>query len=122
MQAWAVLANHYHFMARSPDNPQNLSDFISHLHVHTAKYVNALDNTPSRKVWWQFWDKHITFQHSYLTRINYINQNAVKHGLVAQAADYPWCSANWFQQTANRSFYNTVCSFKIDNVNVMDDF
>lgn len=122
LQAWAVLANHYHFIARSPDDPKNLSALLSNLHVVTAKYVNDLDNSPNRRVWWQYWDSHITYQYSYLARLNYVNQNPVRHGLVDVATEYSWCSATWFQKTAPSSFYKTVCNFKIDAVKVIDDF
>ncbi|MBA3816406.1 MAG: transposase [Parachlamydiaceae bacterium] len=122
LQAWAVLSNHYHFVAQSPQDPKNLSGLISQIHVTTAKYVNAADQTPNRKVWWQYWDSRITYQYSYLARLNYVNQNPVKHGLVGDAIEYPWCSANWFQKSSPTSFCKTVSSFKIDTVKVMDDF
>jgi putative transposase len=60
MESWAVFPNHYHFIGRSND-PKNLPSFISNLHVTTAKFVNELDNTPKRKVWWQYWDSLITY-------------------------------------------------------------
>jgi putative transposase len=55
LQAWAVLSNHYHFIAESPEDPKTLSSFLSQLHVATAKYVNRLDESPKRRVWWQYW-------------------------------------------------------------------
>jgi putative transposase len=122
LQAWAVLAYHYHFIARSPTDPKNLSSFISNVHVKTAQYVNMQDNTQNRRVWWQYWDSHITYQYSYLARLNYVNQNPVRHGLVVNAVDYRWCSASWFQRTSQPAFYKTVNNFKIDKVNVIDDF
>ena len=122
LQAWAILANHYHFMARSPHNPANLPAFLSNLYVCTAKYVNTQDNMPNRRVWWQYWDSRITYQYSYLARLNYVNQNPVRHGIVQVATAYPWCSAHWFEETTPTSFYKTVSSFKIDRVNVVDDF
>ena len=121
IQAWAVLANHYHFIARSKA-PENLSAFLSHLHINTARYVNNLDNDPQRRVWWQYWDTRITYQYSYLARLNYVNKNAVRHGLVKEAIEYPWCSAAWFEEKLPRSFCQTVSSFKIDKINVIDDF
>ena len=48
------MSNHYHFIAQSPDNVENLPDFLSKLHVATAKYVNAHDGIPERQVWWQY--------------------------------------------------------------------
>ncbi len=122
LQAWAVLSNHYHFIAQSPADPKNLSAFLSQLHVTTAKHINAAHNTPNRKVWWQYWDSQITYQYSYLSRLNYVNQNPVRHGVASAAIDYPWCSASWFQETTLPSFYKTVSTFKIDKVNVFDDF
>ncbi|MDP1880920.1 MAG: hypothetical protein Q8K60_08275 [Parachlamydiaceae bacterium] len=85
----AVLSNHYHFIANSPEDPSNLSAFLSNLHVTTSKYINAKDNAPNRKVWRQYWDSHITFQYSYFARLNYVNQNPVHHGLVKLATHYP---------------------------------
>src|SRR5437868_11057253 len=60
LQAWAVFANHYHFIAQSPNDPKKLSAFISHVHITTAKYVNALDNAANRRIWWQYWDSNLT--------------------------------------------------------------
>lgn len=54
MQTWAVLSNHYHFIAQSPQNPGNQATFLSHLHVMTAKYVNTQDQISNRRVWWQY--------------------------------------------------------------------
>jgi putative transposase len=122
LQAWAVLANHYHFIAQSPQDPKTLTSFISQLHVKTSRYINDLDKTPNRQVWWQYWDSHITYQYSYLARLNYVNQNPVRHGLVNDSKDYPWCSGSWFQKMNQPSFVKTVNSFKIDKVKVIDDF
>lgn len=122
LQAWAVLGNHYHFIAQSSEHPENLSAFISNLHIETAKYINKQDNQLNRQVWWQFWDSCITYQYSYLARLNYVNHNPVKHGLVKEASQYPWCSARWFEENHPSSFSKTVRNFKIDRVNVIDDF
>ena len=122
LQAWAVLANHYHFIAQSPLDPQFLHKFIAHLHATSADFLNVLDNKPNRRIWWQYWDSHITYQHSYLARLNYVHQNPVKHGIVDVATNYPWCSAHWFETTAPTSFYKTVRNFKFDSIHVIDDF
>ena len=122
LQAWALFSNHYHFVALSPSDSGNLRKMLSHLHTLTAREANRNDGTPGRKVWYQFWDTLLTYQRSYFARLNYVHQNPVKHGLVAMAVDYPWCSAGWFEQKAERPFYRTVTSFKIDQVKVKDDF
>ena len=91
-------------------------------HMITAKEFNLQDGQPGRKVWFQYWDSKITFQKSYLARMNYVMNNPVKHGLVAQAKNYPWCSAAWFEINVPSSFSKTVGNFKTDKLNIYDDF
>jgi putative transposase len=71
LQAWAVMANHYHFVAISPDNPENLKFMLGKLHGAAALELNAQDGTRGRKVFYQYWDTHITYQRSCLARLNY---------------------------------------------------
>jgi putative transposase len=122
LRAWAVLTNHYHFVAASPTDPGTLRRFLGKLHMKTAEQLNVWDNKPGRKVWFQFWDSHMTYERSYLARLNYVHQNPVRHGVVTLAENYKWCSANWFAQNAPPAFVQNVKSFKIDQVNVPDDF
>jgi putative transposase len=122
MQAWSVLSNHYHFVALASQNGSSLPKFLAHLHTMSAAHVNKIDGTPGRKVWFQYWDTLITYEKSYFARLNYVHNNPVKHGLVKVATEYPWCSASWFERTAEESFCKAVSSFKTDSVNVRDDF
>jgi putative transposase len=122
LQAWAVMSNHYHFVAVSPDGDVNLRQLISQLHKKTARQINQVDDTQKRRVWFQFWDSHITFEKSYLARLNYVHNNPVHHGIVNAAVKYPWCSAAWFERTADSSFYNTVSNIKTDRISVIDNF
>jgi putative transposase len=122
LEAWAVFPNHYHFIARSPEDPISLGKFISHLHSLSARKLNSRHQMPGRKIWYQYWDTKITFQSSYLARLNYVIQNPVKHGVVEQANKYRWCSASWFELNTSKAYFDTVTSVKIDQVNVADDF
>ena len=122
LQAWAVMSNHYHFVAMSPPDPGSLRDFISKLHGQTARQLNELDGTSGRRVWYQFFDSHITYQRSYLARLKYVHENPVHHGLVAAACNYRWCSAAWFEREASTAFQKTVASFKVDRISVFDPF
>jgi len=121
LNAWAVMANHYHFIGFS-NNSENLKDFISSLHTATARYVNLLDNTPERRVWYQYWDSKITYKTSYFARLKYVHNNPVHHKLAAAAENYNWCSAGWFNMNAKPSFRKTIASFNTDKLNVFDDF
>jgi len=122
MQAWAVFANHYHFVAASPENAQNLRKFLGKLHMKTAQAVNLLDGVKGRKVWFQFWDRQITFESSYWPRLRYVQENAVKHGLVPVATQYRWCSASWFERTAEPAVRKRLESYQTDLLQIEDDF
>jgi len=121
LQAWAVMSNHYHFIAIS-QKPENLVKFISKVHAVTSRFVNRIDDSPGRKVWFQYWDTQITHQSSYLARLSYVHYNPVHHRLVEDARAYEWCSASWFGKNSEKTFYKAVTEAKIDRVKVEDDF
>lgn len=122
IQARAVFSNHYHWIGISPENSLTLKKFVSHLHTVTAAKINHLDGTPSRKVWFEFWDTCLTYEESYYARLKYVHQNPVHHGICNNAGDYPWCSARWFMMNAEKSFYRKIESYRIDHLNIQDDF
>ncbi|MBP6820562.1 MAG: transposase [Acidobacteria bacterium] len=124
LEAWAVFSNHYHFVARSLDEtkPDSLKKMLRHLHNETAIELNRLDGVVGRNVWYNLWDTKLTFEKSYLARLNYVHQNPVKHGLVAVASQYKWCSAAWFERVGTPAMVKTIYSFKTDNLNVKDEF
>jgi putative transposase len=122
LEAWAVFPNHYHFIARSRSDSKDLKRMIRHLHASTARKINQMDNTDGRKVWFNFWDSQLTFEKSYLARLNYVHQNPVKHGLAQVANQYQWCSATWFERVASPALIKTIYGFKTNHLNVLDDF
>lgn len=122
LHAWAILNNHYHWVARASEKSGPLKRMLGKLHMTTAKELNRLDATPGRKVWFQYWDTQITQERAYLARLNYVHHNPVKHGVVANATNYRWCSAAWFAESATPAFRATVENFPTDEVNVPDDF
>ena len=122
LEAWAVMANHYHFVARGNPDSTDLREFLQKLHYDSAYALNEADGQPGRRVWYNFWDTRLTHQYSYLARLGYVHRNAVKHGLVAVAREYRWCSAAWFERVASPAQVKTIYSFKTDKVNVFDDF
>jgi putative transposase len=125
LEAWAVFSNHYHFVAHSPDSDEDaesLSQMLGQLHEKTSKWINKLDKCSGRQVWHNFWETRLTYEKSYLARLNYVHQNPVKHGLVAVANRYPWCSAGWFERTAKPAQVKTIYRFKLDRVRVYDEY
>ncbi len=122
LEAWAVFSNHYHFVGHSSESPTRLKEFLTQLHADTARDINREDHAEGREVWHNFWDTQLTFEKSYLARLNYVHQNAVRHRLVPVANQYRWCSAAWFERTSPPSQVKTIYSFKTDRVEVQDDF
>ena len=95
---------------------------IARFHTEAAIALNARDNAKGRRVWFQYWDKTLTFEGSWLARLRYTHENAVHHGIVRVASQYPWCSASAFEREAPRKFVEVVHSIKIDRVKVYDPF
>jgi putative transposase len=125
LETWAVFSNHYHFIGHSPEDAPdatNLPDMLSVLHTKLSAWINRLDRQPGRKVWHNYRDSKLTYQKSYLTRLNYVHQNPVRHGLVAVANQYPWCSAAWFERTASPAIVKSIYRFRIDQLQVGDEF
>ena len=112
LQAWAVFANHYHFVGRNGVNPDNLGSFLKHLHADTARDLNRRDRRIGREVWFNFWDTKLTYERSYLARLNYVHQNPVRHGLAKVANQYPWCSAAWFERTVSPAIVKTIIALR----------
>jgi putative transposase len=122
LEAWAVFSNHYHCVGHSSSESESLKVFLSHLHSVTASTINQHDGESGRQVWYNFRDTQLTYEKSYFARLNYVHQNAVRHGLVTVASHYRWCSAGWFERTATPAQVATIYSFRTDRVKVDDDF
>ncbi len=122
LEAWVVFSNHYHFVAHTTGAENQLANLIARLHYDTAEEINRRDGSAGRHIWFNYWDTKLTFEKSYLARLNYVHQNAVKHRLVRQARDYRWCSAAWFEHTATPAQVGTIYGFRTDRVKVDDDY
>jgi putative transposase len=122
LEAWAILDNHYHFMASAPTDASTLTRLIRVVHSSSANFINKLDKVQGRRVWYNYWDSCITNETSYLARLHYVNMNPVKHGLVEKSEDYPFSSYRWFVETAETKFQKMVFSQPIDHINVHNNF
>jgi putative transposase len=122
LEAWAVLHNHYHFIAQAPEDATTLAKFVRQIHSITAIEINRRDKTPGRQVWHNYWDTCLTYEKSYLARLHYVHTNPVRHGLVEDAMDYPYCSYRWFINQGDDHLKGQVFAQPIDKINVFDDF
>ncbi|HWW60619.1 MAG TPA: transposase [Thermoanaerobaculia bacterium] len=121
LQAWAILANHYHLVVSTEDG-EKLHRMLARLHAMSAIEQNKRDGARGRKVWFQFRETKLTYEASWLGRLKYTHENAVHHRIVDVSTRYRWCSASWFERTAQRAFAETVRRQKIDRVNVYDEY
>ncbi len=122
LEAWAIFPNHYHFVTHATEHASKLDLFLKQLHANTARDLNQQDVRPGRQVWFNFWDTQLTFETSYLARLAYVHQNAVRHGVVRVANQYAWCSAGWFERTARPAQVQTIYGFKTDKVEIDDEY
>jgi len=116
LEAWAIFSNHYHFVAESPGDVFSLPEMLGELHEKTAKWVNKLDKQPERQVWHNYRDRRLEDQQAYFARLSYTHNNAVKHGLVLVANQYPWCSAAWFENNTSPAMRASIYRFKTDKI------
>jgi putative transposase len=121
VDAWVVMRNHYHFIARSPENALSLKALIQGIHSINAKFVNRMDRTPGRKVWYNYWDSCIQDETSYHARMRYVMMNPVKHGLVQNPEDYPFSSYKYFMENSELEFQKKIVS-SIEDIQLQDDY
>jgi REP-associated tyrosine transposase len=119
LHSWNFFPNHYHLIVEAPPT---LPAFIRKLHSCSAREINARQQASGRQVWYQYWDTFLDNEKAYYSRMNYVNQNAVHHGIVQQATKYRWCSAAWLEANARRSFLETLRQFDATRISIRDDF
>ncbi len=124
LEAWAILSNHYHLVGHSPADgteARSLVPFLRSLHSLSARRWNEEDAQPGRGGLWQnYRETHLTFQRSYLSRLNYVHQNARHHRLVERGSDYPWCSAAAFKKAVTPAWCRTIGRFSFDEIAAAD--
>jgi len=92
--AWVLLQNHYHLLFKV-SNGHDIKKFVRKFHSDTAIYINKKDNTPGRRVWYQYWDYCPRGEKAFYSNFNYIHHNPVKHQYVKNqdsVEGYNFCS------------------------------
>ena len=121
LEAWAVFSNHYHFVAQGMPDAKSLRAALMRPQYDGTRSESSRRDSRSPSVA-QLLGHSLTYEKSYLARLNYVHQNPAKHRLVAVANQYPWCSAAWFERTASAAQVRTIYSFKIDQLRIADDY
>ena len=93
--AWCVLPDHYRLLVRTFQVRELLSR-LGKFHGATSFKWNREDHERGRKVWFRAVERSMRSQRHFFASLNYVNNNAVKHGYVEKWQDWPYSSANQY--------------------------
>jgi len=100
IDAWVVLPDHLHSVWTLPEDDLNYSGRWQAIKTAFSKQIPAgefrsasRDGKGERGIWQRrFWEHTIRDDHDYAAYVDYVHFNPVKHGLVANAADWRYSS------------------------------
>ena len=107
-QHWVILDNHYHLLVKSRRG-SDLSNIVKHIHSVSGFHIKKFTQAQSR-IWWNYWDYCPRDEKDYLSRLNYLFNNPVKHGYVMDLKDYPFSSFHQYYEKQGREML--VAQFK----------
>jgi len=98
IDAWTVLPEHMHFVLTLPENDHDFSNRIKAIKTRFSRRVPPTEARTSsmvrrgeRGIWQRrFWEHAIRDQEDYERHVDYVHFNAVKHGHVSRAHEWPW--------------------------------
>lgn len=93
--AWCVLPNHYHLLLRTARIAELLKR-LGKLHGSSSFSWNGKDGTRGRKVWYRAVERSMRSERHFFASLNYVNNNAVKHGYAEKWQDWPYSSAKHY--------------------------
>jgi putative transposase len=100
IDAWVVLPEHMHAVWTLPPDDSNYSQrwrlirslFSRSLPLQESRSLVRVQRG-ERGIWQRrFWEHQIRNDNDFARHVDYVHINPVKHGLVAQAADWPYSS------------------------------
>ncbi|MDZ7798743.1 MAG: transposase [Patescibacteria group bacterium] len=113
LYAWVILSNHYHLLLKIKLGKE-LSSLIKNIHANSSRILNIYQACPSRKIWWNYWDKCIETPKSYYTHLNYIHHNPVKHGYTKNMKDYKFSSYRHYLKTQGKEWLeDSFCAYPV---------
>lgn len=104
MRAYVFLPDHFHLLIFVPEST-SISKLMQSLHRNFTVNYKKLHHITARTKLWQpgFWDHVIRNEQDYLSHLDYIHYNPVKHGYVTCPVDYSHTS---FHDYVQRSWYD----------------
>jgi putative transposase len=124
LEDWVVLNNHYHLMIESNESPETLAKIIRDIHKYSALWLkkNVTLAKKQEKIWHNYWDKCLTYESSYYTRLNYIWYNPVKHGYVDEPQQWKFGSYFYRFQEENSYVNELKMKYPFNSLKIEDDF
>ncbi len=83
---WVILDNHYHLLGKSACG-KDLPAIFQAIHSRSAKLIRQMTQC-AKPVWWNYWDYCPRNETEYMTRLNYLLYNPVRHGYVTDLHQY----------------------------------
>ena len=102
LYAWCVLPNHYHILIQTDKIREFQSEALGNLHGKTSFSWNGEDQNRGRKVWYKSLERPMKSNRHFWASLNYIHNNAVKHGYVEKWQNWSFSSANNFMEKFGR--------------------
>ena len=105
IHAWCVLPNHYHVLAEITSEITSLDDLtdeIGEMHGRISYEWNQEDQLTGRQVWHRCSDRGMRSQRHFLSSLNYVHNNPVRHGYVTHWQDWPFSSAKKYLESVGR--------------------
>ena len=99
--AWILLPNHYHVLAHCPDIKATLGE-IGILHGRKSYLWNGEDVRRRRQVWHRAAETAMKSDAHFWATLNYVLNNAVRHGYVERWQDWPYSNAAQYLAEVDR--------------------
>jgi len=99
--AWVVLPNHYHLLLQSSELKALLAA-LGKLHGRTSYRWNGIEGLRGRKVWHRVAETAMKSERHFWATLNYVLNNAVRHGYVARWQDWPYSNAALYLEQTDR--------------------
>jgi putative transposase len=99
--AWIVLPNHYHILVETPD-VLALLKLHGRLHGRTSFRWNGEDTRRRRQVWHRAAETAMKSEGHFWASLNYVLNNAVRHGYVERWQDWPYANAAQYIEETGR--------------------
>ena len=89
---WCIMPNHVHTLI-APVEGMSLSEIMYDWKSYTTHAINKAFNRKGKLWMMEYFDRYIRDNDHFQKVVNYIHNNPVKAGLVADPADWRWSSA-----------------------------